>query len=100
LHTETDEGGLEKIEEETDDELVKETINFDFQTFTHLSIQITTVLKKMKKIIGMFNKSNDLTRDLREAQKYPEKLDLMGDKYDLKSKSKCILNLIQDIVTR
>ena len=53
----------------------------------------------MKKIVGMFNRSNDLTRELREAQKDSEKFDLIGDNSE-QTKPQSVLNLIQDIITR
>ena len=100
LLTETEEDCLEKIEEETEAKLVRETIDFKFKNFEDLSKQITIVFLKMKKIICKFNKSNDLTRDLKEAQKNSEILGFLGDIPQSKAKSKSILNLIQDIITR
>ena len=100
LLTETEEDCLDKIEEETEAELVRETIDFKFKNFEDLSKKITIVFFKMKKIIWQFNKSNDLTRDLKEAQKNSEILGFIGDIPQSKSKSKSILNLIQDIITR
>ena len=97
--TEIDHQGLETIEEETEEEIVRETCAFDYSNFDTLASRIITVLRKMKKIIGMFNRSNDLTRDLRDAQKNSEKFDLIGDDSE-QTKPQSVLNLIQDIITR
>jgi hypothetical protein len=97
--TESGQEGLETIEEDTEEEIFNETIGFDYANFETLASSISAVLQKMKKIIGMFNCSNDLTRDLREAQKGAEQFDLIGEHFN-QTKPNSVLNLIQDIITR
>ena len=99
FETESGQEGLETIQEETEEEIVRETSAFDYSNFDTLASRIITVLQKMKKIVGMFNRSNDLTRELREAQKDSEKFDLIGY-HSEQTKPQSVLNLIQDIITR
>ena len=58
----------------------------------------------MKQIIGMFNKSNNLTSDLLQVQRDNEKFILIQDKSEEplagKKDYKSILHLMQDVITR
>ena len=64
------------------------------------------IATKIKKIIGMFNLFNNLTRELLAAQKDLDKFELiaMGDDHTktltAQKKYHSILHLIQDVITR
>jgi hypothetical protein len=91
---------LEDIEEETEEELAKEAFGFENCDFKNLSKNINTVIKKMKKVVTTFNCSNNLTRDLLKEQN-DDPLNLLSDETEkrFKTTKKCVLQLIQDIIT-
>jgi len=55
----------------------------------------------MKKVVTTFNCSNKLTRDLLKEQN-DDPLNLLSDETEkrFKTTKKCVLQLIQDIITR
>ena len=94
---------LISIEEETENELAQESSSFDSDGFNEIATNIVTLLGKIKKVVGLFNKSNDLTRDLTAAQKECNQAEeLLMDKPYLSTNitSTNILRVIKDIITR
>jgi ElaB/YqjD/DUF883 family membrane-anchored ribosome-binding protein len=94
---------LSTIEEETENELAQESSSFDSDGFNEIATNIVTLLGKIKKVVGLFNQSNDLTRDLTAAQKECNQAEeLLMDKPYLSTNitSTNILRVIQDIITR
>jgi hypothetical protein len=100
---------LATITEETEQQLALESADFFTEkfdgelSFEEIATKISTIVTKIKKIVRMFNKSNDLARDLLKAQKDSiqdsEPLKLLVDSPQ-RCVSKNILRLIQDIITR
>jgi hypothetical protein len=92
---------LADIEEETEEQLEEEA--FDFQnsssTFDDLASKINLVILKIKKVVTIFNCSNNLNRALLHEQK-ERPLNLLSDMSNKRKKFKCALQLIQDIITR
>lgn len=94
---------LATIQEETEEEISKETFDFDFSfgDFEIIAEKITRVVAKIKKVLNLFQKSNDLTRVLLTSQRIKEPLNLLHDESEKKLKHpKSILSVIQDIITR
>jgi hypothetical protein len=92
---------LEIIEEETEEQLIAEEVDFNSKDFDEIGKSIATTVIKMKKVITAFNKSNDLTRDLIKVQKEAHAYELLLESDEIKgSSSKSIFQLIQDVITR
>ncbi len=92
---------LSDIEEETEQQIEEEAISFNNSSDQHktVAMKINLVIKKMKKIITTFNNSNNLTRALLLEQK-ENQLNLLNDLSPKRKKIKCVLQLIQDVITR
>jgi len=92
---------LNDIQEETEEEIQQEA--FEFQnsssSFNNIACKINLIILKIKKIINTFNASNNLTRALRNEQK-ENPLNLLSDLENKQKKTKCVLQLIQDVITR
>ena len=97
VESEKDATILEDIEEETEEELAKEAFNLESSDCEDLAIKINNVLIKVKKIVTTFNSSNNLSRELLNLQK-ENAVGLLSD--NSKKTFNCILQLIQDIITR
>ena len=69
---------LAVIEEEMEEELAYEALSFECSNFTPIALKINLVLLKVKRVVSMFNSSNNLSRVLLKSQK-ESPLDLISD---------------------